>query len=264
MKYNVEEIPYLKYIETMSLIDGGNTNITNQLLTQLFKTHPEFDRIKETLILSTFRTSLITDTGLNGETQFHIDEYFFPREKDSNLIITWGVGTESATIDLSQLVQRVRQKIIETKYTNWNNLIRFTDNIFAYPLNTIEPYKLIDASTEKDQFKKIVKETYDTLIEGGKKLNLDILSSSSPNASGNITALIMSGKEVYHRRKPPPAIPKIKEKEKEKEKEKAVYRYALNIYFNAADLQPMKTPGGKKKRGTTQKKRTNRRHRKTR
>ena len=70
MKYNVTEIPYNKYIETMKLIEGGNTNITNQLLKQLFETHPEFYGIKDTLILSTFRTSLTTDSGLNGETNF--------------------------------------------------------------------------------------------------------------------------------------------------------------------------------------------------
>ena len=253
MKYNVTEIPYNKYIETMKLIEGGNTNITNQLLKQLFETHPEFDGIKDTLILSTFRTSLTTDSGLNGETNFHRDNILFPNEKDSNLIITWGLGTEAATIDLTQLVEGVRQKMFKERNTDWASFFTFQENMLAHPLDTIKRYKLIDTSIERDPFKKIVKETYDTIIGGREKLNLDILSSSSPNVSGNITALIISGKEAYHRRITTEEI-----------KAKPVYRYVLNIYFNAADLQPVKTPGGKKKRGSTQKKRTNRRHRKTR
>lgn len=253
MQYNVTEIPYNKYIETMKLIEGGNTNITNQLLEELFKTHPEFAGIKDTLILSTFRTSLTTDSGLNGETNFHRDNILFPNEKDSNLIITWGLGTEAATIDLTQLVEGVRQKIIIESNIDWDSFFTFQENMLAQPLETIEPYKSIDLSIERDLFKKKVKETYDTIIKGREKLNLDILSSSSPNDSGNITALIISGKEAYHRRITTEEI-----------KAKPVYRYVLNIYFNAADLQPVKTPGGKKKRGSTQKKRTNRRHRKTR
>jgi hypothetical protein len=249
MKYNVTEIPYHKYSETMKLIEDGNTNITNQLLRQLFKTHPEFDQIKDTLILSTFRTSLTTDSGLNGETNFHRDNILFPNEKDSNLIITWGLGTEAATIDLTQLVEGVRQKMNTHINADWDNFLLFKKNMLAEPLKTIESY---NALTE-DPFKIIVKEVYDTVIREREKLNLNILSSSSPNASGNITALIISGKEAYHRRITTEEI-----------KAKPVYRYVLNIYFNAADLQPVKTPGGKKKRGSTQKKRTTRRHRKTR
>ena len=250
MKYNVTEIPYNEYIERMKLMDGGNTNITNQLLKQLFETHPEFDRIKDTLILSTFRTSLTTDSGLNGETFFHRDNILFPNEKDSYLIITWGLGTQAATIDLTQLVEGVRQKIIKEKNTDWESFFTFKRRMLADPSKTIRPYKSIDAS---NPFNKIVKETYDTIIGGREKLNLDILISSSPNVYGNITALIISGKEAYHRRITT-----------EKIRAKPIYRYVLNIYFNAEDLQPVKTPGGKKKRGSTQKKRTNRRHRKTR
>ena len=262
MKYNVTEIPYNQYIETMKLIEGGNTNITNQLLKQLFKTHPEFDGIKDTLILSTFRTTLTTDGGLNGETNFHTDNMLFPNEKDSNLIITWGLGTEAASIDLTRLIEGVRQKVILEYNKNktsivFNYFTTFRDNVLEKTLEErnkiIEEYKSIDLATEKNQFKKIVKETYDAVIGERENLNLGILSSSSPNASGNITALIISGKEAYHRRITTPEI-----------KAKPVYRYVLNIYFNAADLQPIKTPGGKKKRQSTRKKRTKHRHMKTR
>jgi hypothetical protein len=263
MKYNVSEIPYNKYIEAMTKIEGGDSNITNKLLRQLFSTHPEFDKIKETLILATFRTTLTTDNGLNGETNFHTDNLLFPGEKDSNLIITWGLGTEAASIDLTRLIEDVRQKVMVLVFNDNNTSIdiksffTFKSNILEKTLDernrVIEEYKSINLATETDSFKKIVKEVYDKLIQEREELNLNILSSSSPNASGNITALIMSGKEVYHRRITTPEIQAT-----------PIYRYVLNIFFNASDLQPVKTPGGKKKRQSTRKKRTKRRHMKTR
>ena len=73
------------------------------------------------------------------------------------------------------------------------------------------------------QFKKIVKQKYDELIKERGELNLNILSSKAPNKDGNITALIMAGKEVYHRRIPTTGP--------------AMYRYVLNIYFNKEDLE---------------------------
>ena len=254
MKYNVSAMLYSTYIATMTKIEGGSSNITNQLLQQLFNTHPEFDIIKETLILATFRTSLTTDGGLNGETNFHRDNILFPNEKDSNLIITWGLGTEAATIDLTRLIEAVRvNNIIRAKYLLSFQL--FKDSILETSLENrlqiIETYKLINLETERDPFKKIVKECYDKLEHD--ELNMGIMSSSSPNASGNITALIMSGKEVYHRRITTPEITTT-----------PIYRYVLNIYFNAADLQPVKTPGGKQKRHSIRKKRKTRRNRKTR
>ena len=108
IQYNVKEMPYKEYIEKMKGMTGGSTNITTKLLDQLFSAYPEFDRIKESIVLSTHRTMLTTDSGLEGETFFHTDGVFFPTGKDSNLIITWGLGTESATIDLSHLIEGVR------------------------------------------------------------------------------------------------------------------------------------------------------------
>lgn len=264
MKYNVSAMPYNTYIETMNKIDAGNSNITNKLLTQLFHTHPEFEKIKETLILATFRTTLTIDDGLNGETNFHTDNILFPDEKDSNLIITWGLGTEAASIELTRLVEDVIQKIIPLVFNNSNekkidikSIFEFKDNILEKTLEernkVIEEYKSINLETETDPFKKIVKEIYDKHIQEYGELNLNMFSSSSPNPSGNITALIMPGKEAYHRRITTPEI-----------QAKPIYRYVLNIYFNAADLQRVKTQGGKKKVQLTRKKRTKCRHRKTR
>jgi len=246
MKYNVSAMPYKKYKNVES-------NITKQLLKQLFNTHPGFDRIKETLIIATFRTSLTTDSGLNGETRFHTDNILFPDEKDSNLIITWGVGTEAATIDLSELVRRINNDASEI-FGVFDTLRGFKDKIFTQPLKTIEEYNLIDVTTETDQFKKIVKQKYDELITERGELNLNILSSKAPNKDENITALIMAGKEVYHRRIPTTGPPK--------------YRYVLNIYFNRADLdnkpdsEHYELQGGRGKRLSTRKKRTKRTKRK--
>lgn len=264
MKYNVSAMPYNTYIETMDKIDGGNSNITNKLLTQLFHTHPEFEKIKETLILATFRTTLTTDGGLNGETNFHTDNILFPDDKDSNLIITWGLGTEAASIELTRLVEDVTEKTLKLAFNNTNekkidinSFFEFKDNILEKTLEernkVIDEYKSIHLKTETDPFKKLVKEIYDELIQKYGEINTNMFSSSSPNSSGNITALIMPGKEAYHRRITTPEI-----------QAKPIYRYVLNIYFNAADLQPVKTQGGKKKIHSTQKKRRNRRNRKTR
>jgi hypothetical protein len=188
----------------------------------------------------------------------------FPDDKDSNLIITWGLGTEAASIELTRLVEDVRQKTLKLVFNNSNekkidinSFFEFKDNILEKTLEernkVIEEYKSIHLETEIDPFKKLVKEIYDKLIQEYGEINTNMFSSSSPNSSGNITALIMPGKEAYHRRITTPEI-----------QAKPIYRYVLNIYFNAADLQPVKTQGGKKKIHSTRKKRRNRRNRKTR
>jgi len=247
MKYNVSAMPYKTYKNTV------NSNITNQILEQLFITHPVFDRIQKTLIIATFRTSLTTPSGLNGETRFHTDNILFPDTKDSNLIITWGVGTEAATIDLSELVRRINEDASEIVGV-FDRLREFKDKILTEPLKTIEEYNLIDVTTETDQFKKIVKRKYDELIKERGELNLNILSSKAPNKDGNITALIMAGKEVYHRRIPTTGP--------------AMYRYVLNIYFNRDDLdnkpdsEHYALQGGRGNRLSTRKKRTKRTKRK--
>ena len=224
IQYNVKEMPYKEYIEKMK----GSTNITTKLLDQLFSTYPEFDRIKESIVLSTHRTMLTTDSGLEGETFFHTDGFFFPTGKDSNLIITWGLGTESATIDLSHLIEGVRGQV-RKNFQNTRNLdlfVTFREEILVKPLETIKKYKSIDITKETDVFNKIVKQEYDKLVAERGKLYLDILSSKAPNESQNITALIMAGKEAYHRRITTEEIQK-----------NPIYRYSLNIYFNAEDLQ---------------------------
>jgi hypothetical protein len=178
---------------------------------------------------------LTTDSGLEGETFFHTDGAFFPTGKDSNLIITWGLGTESATIDLSHLITGVKGQVLKN-FQNTRNLDLFTkfrEAMLGKPLETIEKYKSIHITKETNEFNKIVKQEYDKLVAERGKLNLDILSSKAPNESQNITALIMAGKEAYHRR--------ITTKEIQ---EKPIYRYSLNIYFNAEDLQHPATKTG--------------------
>ena len=252
IKYNITDKPYTEYIKLMKdklnaekdeFGRGKSANITSRILYLLFDTYPEFERIKESLVLSTRRTAITTDSGLEGETAFHRDDIYFPKGKDSNLIITWGVGTEAATIDLSHLITRVKNHII-TKFENermYHTYIeKFKEAVLIKPSKTIDNI-LINATQKPDFFNKIVKEEYDKLVAERGKLYLDILSSESPNKEGNITALIMDGKEVYHRRKSKDPdqyqYPDPDPDPKKCAKPNKIYRYSLNIYFNAEDLQ---------------------------
>ncbi len=187
------------------------TIITKQLINLLFTQYPIFEKNKTKLTISTFRTTKITDSGLNGETGFHRDNVLFPDDCDRNLIITWcsdsvSCSTEALSIQDTETYLAIREKFayerynmdIENKYheikLSMEDLLYFNDDILNIPKYVTD-----------------------------RKLKLH--KSSSPNDQGNISALIMSGKSVLHRREPdtPESIGK--------------YRYVLNIYYKSSDIQ---------------------------
>jgi hypothetical protein len=138
----------------------------------------------------------INNGGMNGETSWHMYNILFPGYKNRNLLITWGVGTDALSISNSQrisdLVDDLRQRHREGKIT-------------------------IEEMFPKDSPPMFDPDYY---LKPG-----EIIGSESPMSSGNIKALIISGKEVYHRRQV------IKDKSLY-----GTYRYALNIYYDSNDL----------------------------
>lgn len=193
-KIGVKEMPFFEYEEMMSL-----TIVTKHIFQLLFDQYPQFEKIKNKLIVSTFRTGLIGPYGLNGEINYHSDNILFPNNCNRNLIITWGPGTEALGLSDSIKWTMMRDKLMEKMWS----------------------IKNID---EQDHFAQM----QENLIDVEKYIldnKLNVFKSSSPDINGNINALIMSGKKVLHRREP------VDEAVINK-----VYRYVLNIYFNSNDL----------------------------
>ncbi len=186
------------------------TIITKQLINLLFTQYPIFEKNKTKLTISTFRTTKITDSGLNGETGFHRDNILFPDDCDRNLIITWcsgsiSCGTEAISIQDTETYLAIREKFAYERYhmhiENKYHSIKLSDEDLLY---------------FNDNILNIQKYVTDR--------KLKVHKSSSPNKHGNITALIMSGKSVLHRREP--CLPESSGK----------YRYVLNIYYKSSDL----------------------------
>ncbi len=205
-QFNCTQVNFAEYEATIM----NKTTITKKIINLLFSQHPVFEKNKHKLCISTFRTGKITESGLNGEAAFHRDNILFPHSCDRNLIITWcsdttSCGTEAISIKDTECYLAIREKYAYEKYNMYieeayhkiklsaDDLLYFNDDIL-----NVEKY----VSDRK----------------------LKVYKSSSPNKEGNITALIMSGKSVMHRREPvsSDAIGK--------------YRYVLNIYYNSCDF----------------------------
>lgn len=163
-KHNVTLMNYNEYAEKVL----HKTTITRELLKLLFEQYPSFEKLKNSLIISTFRTGLLTPHGMNGETVFHRDNILFGNGKNRNLIITWGPGTESIGLLDSEIFTNLRENFIEThgNYKKW-------------------------FETCRDKW---------VIGEYIKKHNIPLIKSVSPDTDGNINCLIMSGEHVYHRR----------------------------------------------------------------
>jgi hypothetical protein len=192
---SIKEMPFYEFETFMSI-----TIITRHIFELLFDQYPQFKKIKDKLIVSTFRTGLIKPYGLNGETNYHRDNILFPGNCDRNLIVTWGPGTEALSLSDSIKWTTIRDQIMEQMWT-------------------------IEDIGEQDRFI----EMHDHIISVEKHIlnnKLNVMKSSSPDINGNINALIMSGKKVLHRREPVDDAVVNKK-----------YRYVLNIYFNSNDLE---------------------------
>jgi hypothetical protein len=173
------------------------------MLALLFDQYPQYARLASMprgIIISTFRTALLSKGGLQGEEAWHQDNIAFPGSKNRNLLITWGPGTEALTSANSEIVSAQLELGIQ----------------------------ICDKSRKYDTFHKYLPET--TVDEQA----IPYLKSQSPNGDGNITALIMTGTKVFHRR----------EKIDDESRYGREYRYALNIYYNSADLEEECGGGG--------------------
>jgi len=198
-QYNVSMMKYKHYITeykkslSRELYDNFENNITNTLLRLLFQQHPFFEKKKNEIIISTFRTALMTQGGLNGEVRFHMDNMLFPQENNMNCCISWGgVGTQAHTIQKSREYNEKRELLVENREYH------------------------------------LVREFSDEFLGDG------YISSAGPDVNQNITALLVCGKEVMHRREPAP----------EYMYETPHYRYMLNVYYRGTYGSPYDPLGG--------------------
>ena len=170
----------------------------------------------------------------------HMDNMLFPGDKDRNLLIAWGLGTEASTIKNSNFIKNIQKEVIKLFQNNISiNFLDFEKKFFNHPDKPIE--ELLN-DTYDEKFVKIVKDS----LEKYPLDNPRIFKSIAPNQDNNITALIISGKEVYHRRETIVG-------------QEPSYRYVLNIYFKSEDIdfaqESYKGGKSKKKRSTNKKKR---------
>lgn len=205
-QFNCTQVKFADYEKKIM----PKTLITNQIIKLLFAQHPEFEKNKYKLYVSTFRTCQICPSGLNGEVGFHIDNILFPEDSDRNLIITWcsgqiKCGTEALGLADTETYYKIREQFGAKEYGMWCD-----DKYKNLPMT---PDDMKYFNEDILNIKKYVQDR-----------NIPVYASSSPNSSGNITALIMSGKSVLHRREPVP------------DKAIGTYRYVLNIYFNSRDF----------------------------
>lgn len=201
MRFNVVEVPFKEYMKNEHT---STAPITTKILKLLFEQYPEYKALSEKkegdgLIISTFRTTVLTPSGINGESNWHTDNILFPRRKNRNLLITWGPGTEALSYEDSR-----KYNLDYEEYRNIAKTAKTQEDIIKYG----EMY-----------FDEFEPEKY---VENRK---LKIYKSESPNAEGNITALIITGTDVLHRRAPA-----------DQKNIGTLFRYALNIYYDSNDL----------------------------
>ena len=204
-QFNCTQVKFAEYEASIMC----KTIITKHIFGLLFAQHPVFEKNKNKLYVSTFRTGAITESGLNGEAGFHRDNILFPGNCDRNLIITWCSNTTRCGTEALSIQDTERYLAIKNKYA-YEKYHICTGETFDIKLSDED---LLYCNDEILDVQKYV-----------SKRRLTVYKSSSPNAQGNITALIMSGKSVLHRREPVSSETIGK------------YRYVLNIYYNSNDF----------------------------
>ena len=205
-QFNCTQVKFADYENSVMT----NTVITKEIIKLLFEQHPTFEKNKYKLYISTFRTCPISHSGLNGEVMFHRDNILFPNDCDRNLIITWcsssaRCGTEAIGIEDTEIYYKIREQFGEKEY-----------GMCCDEKYREQPLTQADLKYFNEDILNTEKYIKDRKIK--------VYKSSSPNLSGNITALIMSGKSVLHRREPVP------------DESIGLYRYVLNIYYNSKDF----------------------------
>jgi len=179
----VIQMPYFQYVDT--ILAKGKAPIALQILRSLFRQYPEFCKIRNDLIISTHRTVIQqTLAGIEGDANFHTDvNANLPVHHDRNLIISWGTATEAFTLKDSERYEQFKRENVE-----------------------LTPSGNVRVKNERHSTEQWVEDN-----------GVATLKSMSPTNEGNIRALVISGKKVYHRRLQPTNL--------------SDHRYLMNIYF---------------------------------
>jgi len=143
-EYN-RKFDFVKYDEYVEKIYRENS-ITSIFIELLFAQQPFFESIKNDLIITTSKSSIMTHNGLNGEGNWHKDNILFPSEKENNLIISWnGNGTSSLTKEESDKITLLANEFIKQQRTDYHNY----PSPHTYPIHPINSYHSKDSNEMK-------------------------------------------------------------------------------------------------------------------
>lgn len=135
-------ISYKQYMERNDI----ETSITTEFLNIFFSQHTFLDDIKDEIIITTSKSSVMTTYGLSGEGNWHIDNILFPIEKENNLIISWnGTGTSCLPQEESDNIFRLKDDFIRENRTDYHNL----PSPYTYPIHPIESHYSVDSNEMK-------------------------------------------------------------------------------------------------------------------
>lgn len=135
-------ISYKQYTQRKDV----ENSITTEFLNILFSQYPFFHDIKDEIIITTSKSSVMTTYGLAGEGHWHIDNILFPIEKENNLIISWnGTGTSCLPQEESDNIFRLKNDFIRKNRTDYHNL----PSPYTYPIHPIESHYSVDSNEMK-------------------------------------------------------------------------------------------------------------------
>lgn len=130
------QIPFVTYDTYISSYHMEGS-ITSEFIRLLFEQHPEFEERKSSLIITTSKCCKISQYGLNGESNWHIDNINFPSNKKMNLIISWnGQGTSCLPKKESELLESLTREFIQQQRTDYEN----RPTPYNYPIHPISSY----------------------------------------------------------------------------------------------------------------------------
>jgi hypothetical protein len=135
VEYN-RKFNFLQYGDYMKHKHVENS-ITSIFISLLFEQHPIFENMKNELIITTSKSSIMTTHGINGEGNWHKDNILFPIEKENNLIISWnGNGTSCLSKTESDTITSLANEFIEQQRSDYHNY----PSPHTYPINPISSY----------------------------------------------------------------------------------------------------------------------------
>jgi hypothetical protein len=144
VEYN-RKFGFVRYDEYLEKIHIENS-ITSIFIELLFQQHPFFENIKNDLIVTTSKSSIMSHNGLNGEGNWHKDNILFPTEKENNLIISWnGNGTSCLTKGESDNITLLANDFIKKQRTDYHNY----PTPYTYPIHPLTSYYSTDSNEMK-------------------------------------------------------------------------------------------------------------------